>query len=115
MMATIRIPKSKKSEYVTICITPLRCSGGGKKFRPPPEEGASRLPNTGSASAYPCAGDIIARFVEFGKMGEKPRRGDSVPPSCHCEEGQSPDVAIRPPPSQSAALTAPPQGEPSWG
>ena len=34
-------------------ITPLRCSGGGKKFRPPPEEGASRLPNTGSASAYP--------------------------------------------------------------
>ena len=47
-------------------ITPLRCSGGGKKFRPPPEEGASRLPNTGSASAYPCAGDIIARFVEFG-------------------------------------------------
>ena len=49
-------------------ITPLRCSGGGKKFRPPPEEGASRLPNTGSASAYPCAGDIIARFVEFGKV-----------------------------------------------
>ena len=47
-------------------ITPLLCSGGGKKFRPPPEEGASRLPNTGSASAYPCAGDIIARFVEFG-------------------------------------------------
>ena len=47
-------------------ITPLRCSGGGKKFRPPPEEGASRLPNTGSASAYPYAGDIIARFVEFG-------------------------------------------------
>ena len=56
---------------------PLLCSGGGKKFRPPPEEGASRLPNTGSASAYPCAGDIIARFVEFGKMGEKPRRGES--------------------------------------
>ena len=56
---------------------PLRCSGGGKKFRPPPEEGASRLPNTGSASAYPCAEDIIARFVEFGKMGEKPRRGGS--------------------------------------
>ena len=81
-------------------------------MRPPPEEGASRLPNTGSASAYPCAEDIIARFVEFGKMGEKPRRGDSVPPSCHCEEGQSPDVAIRPPPSQSAALTAPPEGEP---
>ena len=47
-------------------ITPLRCSGGGKKFRPPPEEGASRLPNTGSASAYPCAEDIIACFVEFG-------------------------------------------------
>ena len=46
-----------------------------QKFRPPPEEGASRLPNTGSASAYPCAGDIIARFVEFGKMGGAPRRG----------------------------------------
>ena len=45
---------------------PLLCSGGGKKLRPPPEEGASRLPNTGSASAYPCAEDIIARFVEFG-------------------------------------------------
>ena len=44
-------------------------------MRPPPEEGASRLPNTGSASAYPCAGDIISCFVEFGKMGEKPRRG----------------------------------------
>ena len=44
-------------------------------MRPPPEEGASRLPNTGSASAYPCAEDIIACFVEFGKMGEKPRRG----------------------------------------
>ena len=59
---------------------PLLCSGGGKKFRPPPEEGASRLPNTGSASAYPCARDIIARFVEFGKMGEKPRRGESFRP-----------------------------------
>ena len=67
-------------------ITPLQCSGGGKKFRPPPEEGASRLPNTGSASAYPCAEDIIARFVEFGKVRnclpprvgkaeENPRRG----------------------------------------
>ena len=77
MMATIRIPKSKRSEYVTMTSPPLRCSGGGKKFRPPPERGASRLPNTGSASAYPCAEDIIARFVEFGKMGEKPRRGES--------------------------------------
>ena len=36
-------------------------------MQPPPERGASRLPNTGSASAYPCAGDIIACFVEFGK------------------------------------------------
>ena len=71
---------------------PLLCSGGGKKFRPPPEEGASRLPNTGSASAYPCAGDIIARFVEFGKMGEKPSprgrekrnppAGDGLPRRC---------------------------------
>ena len=60
---------------------PLRCSGGGKKFRPPPEEGASRLPNTGSASAYPCAEDIIARFVEFGKMGGAPRRGGGILPS----------------------------------
>ena len=62
-------------------ITPLRCSGGGKKFWPPPEEGASRLPNTGSASAYPCAGDIIARFVEFGKVRNclPPSRG-KVPP-----------------------------------
>ena len=46
-------------------------------MRPPPEEGASCLPNTGSASAYPCAEDIIACFVELGKMGEKPRRGES--------------------------------------
>ncbi len=68
MMATIRIPKSKRSEYVTMTSPPLRCSGGGKKFRPPPERGASRLPNTGSASAYPCAEDIIACFVEFGKV-----------------------------------------------
>ena len=37
------------------------------------------------------------------------------PPSCHCEEGQSPDAAIRPPPSQSAPLPAPPQGEPRPG
>ena len=79
MMATIRIPKSKRSEYVTMTSPPLRCSGGGKKFRPPPEEGASRLPNTGSASAYPCAGDIIARFVEFGKMGESPEGGIPSP------------------------------------
>ena len=81
-----------RSEYVTICITPLLCSGGGKKFRPPPERGTSRLPNTGSASAYPCARDIIARFVEFGKVrnclppprGKVPPQGaerDSVPPS----------------------------------
>ena len=35
-------------------ITPLRCSGGGtKEVWPPPERGASRLPCTGSASAYP--------------------------------------------------------------
>ena len=60
-------------------ITPLLCSGGGKKFRPPPEEGASRLPNTGSASAYPCAEDIIARFVEFGKMGESLPLGEGAP------------------------------------
>ena len=37
------------------------------------------------------------------------------PPPCHCEEGQSPDVAIRPPPTQSAPLPAPPQGEPRPG
>ena len=74
MMATIRIPKSKRSEYVTMTSPPLRCSGGGKKFRPPPERGASRLPNTGSASAYPCAEDIIACFVEFGKVWGAPRR-----------------------------------------
>ena len=50
-------------------------------MRPPPEEGASRLPNTGSASAYPCAEDIIARFVEFGKVRNclPPPRG-KVPP-----------------------------------
>ena len=81
MMATIRIPKSKRSEYVTMTSPPLRCSGGGKKFRPPPERGASRLPNTGSASAYPCAGDIIARFVEFGKIRGYglPRQGCALP------------------------------------
>ena len=67
---------------------PLLCSGGGKKFRPPPEEGASRLPNTGSASAYPCAGDIIARFVEFGKVRNclPPPRG-KVPPQGADEGG----------------------------
>ena len=76
MMATIRIPKSKRSEYVTMTSPPLLCSGGGtKEVWPPPERGASRLPNTGSASAYPCAEDIIARFVEFGKIRERPRRG----------------------------------------
>ena len=68
MMATIRIPKSKRSEYVTMTSPPSDVVEEEKKFRPPPEEGASRLPNTGSASAYPCAGDIIARFVEFGKV-----------------------------------------------
>ena len=50
-------------------------------MRPPPEEGASRLPNTGSASAYPCAEDIIARFVEFGKVWGAPRRGGGILPS----------------------------------
>ena len=68
MMATIRIPKSKRSEYVTMTSPPSYVVEEEQKFRPPPEEGASRLPNTGSASAYPCAGDIIARFVEFGKV-----------------------------------------------
>ena len=63
-----------------------------QKLRPPPERGASRLPNTGSASAYPCAEDSIARFVECGKMGESlppgegkkeiPRRGDGLPRRC---------------------------------
>ena len=80
MMATIRIPKSKRSEYVTMTSPPSYVVEEEQKFRPPPEEGASRLPNTGSASAYPCAEDIIARFVEFGKMGEKPRRGGSFRP-----------------------------------
>ena len=83
MMATIRIPKSKRSEYVTMTSPPSDVVEEEKKFRPPPEEGASRLPNTGSASAYPCAEDIIARFVEFGKArnclppprGRCPRRG----------------------------------------
>ena len=62
-------------------------------MRPPPEEGASRLPNTGSASAYPCAEDIIARFVEFGKVRnclpprvgkaeENPPAGDGSPRRC---------------------------------
>lgn len=31
MMATIRIPKSKRSEYVTMTSPPLLCSGGGKE------------------------------------------------------------------------------------
>ena len=55
---------------------------------PPPEEGASRLPNTGSASAYPCAEDIIARFVEFGKVRNclPPPRG-KVPPQGADEGG----------------------------
>ena len=75
MMATIRIPKSKRSEYVTMTSPPSDVVEEEQKLRPPPEEGASRLPNTGSASAYPCAGDIIARFVEFGKMWGAPRRG----------------------------------------
>ena len=62
-------------------------------MRPPPEEGASRLPNTGSASAYPCAGDIISCFVEFGKVRnclspgvgkaeENPPAGDGLPRRC---------------------------------
>ena len=85
-----------RSEYVTICITPLLCSGGGKKFRPPPEEGASRLPNTGSASAYPCTGDIIARFVEFGKVRNclPPPRG-KVPPQ-GADEGNAEEFAVFP-------------------
>ena len=64
-----------------------------REVRPPPEEGASRLPNTGSASAYPCAEDIIARFVEFGKVRnclppgvgkaeENPPAGDGSPRRC---------------------------------
>ena len=81
MMATIRIPKSKRSEYVTMTSPPSYVVEEEQKFRPPPEEGASRLPNTGSASAYPCAEDIIARFVEFGKVRNclPPPRG-KVPP-----------------------------------
>ena len=93
MMATIRIPKSKRSEYVTMTSPPSDVVEEEKKFRPPPEEGASRLPNTGSASAYPCAGDIIARFVEFGKVRnclpprvgkaeENPPAGDGSPRRC---------------------------------
>ena len=67
-----------------------------KKFRPPPEEGASRLPNTGSASAYPCAGDIIARFVEFGKVRNclPPPRG-KVPPQ-GADEGGSRGCGVLP-------------------
>ena len=85
-----------RSEYVTICITPLLCSGGGKKFRPPPERGTSRLPNTGSASAYPCARDIIARFVEFGKVRNclPPPRG-KVPPQ-GADEGESHGCGVLP-------------------
>ena len=85
-----------RSEYVTICITPLLCSGGGKKFRPPPEEGASRLPNTGSASAYPCAEDIISCFVEFGKVRNclPPPRG-KVPPQ-GADEGGSRGCGVLP-------------------
>ena len=93
MMATIRIPKSKRSEYVTMTSPPSYVVEEEQKFRPPPEEGASRLPNTGSASAYPCAGDIIARFVEFGKVRnclpprvgkaeENPPAGDGSPRRC---------------------------------
>ena len=37
------------------------------------------------------------------------------PPPCHCEEAQRADAAIRTPPSQSAPLPAPPQGEPRPG
>ena len=49
---------------------------------------ASRLPNPGSASAYPCAEDIIARFVEFGKVRNclPPPRG-KVPPQGADEGG----------------------------
>ena len=93
MMATIRIPKSKRSEYVTMTSPPSYVVEEEQKFRPPPEEGASRLPNTGSASAYPCAEDIIARFVEFGKVRnclpprvgkaeENPPAGDGSPRRC---------------------------------
>ena len=80
-MATIRIPKSKRSEYVTMTSPPSDVVEEEKRSAPPPEEGASRLPNTGSASAYPCAGDIIACFVEFGKVRNclPPPRG-KVPP-----------------------------------
>ena len=65
-------------------------------MRPPPEEGASRLPNTGSASAYPCAGDIISCFVEFGKVRNclPPPRG-KVPPQ-GADEGGSRGCGVLP-------------------
>ena len=59
-------------------ITPLLSSGGGtRRSGLLPKRRGHAYRTTGSASAYPCAEDIIARFVEFGKMGEKPRRGGS--------------------------------------
>ena len=69
----------RMSHHIT--TSPQERGGFIKEVWPPPEEGASRLPNTGSASAYPCAEDIIACFVEFGKVRNclPPPRG-KVPP-----------------------------------
>ena len=71
MMLTIRMPNWNRSEYITMCITPSDVVEEEREVRPPPEEGASRLPCTGSASAYPCARGIIAYYGEFGKKNLK--------------------------------------------
>ena len=69
MMATIRMPKSKRSEYVTMTSPPSYVVEEEREVAASSRErGASRLPYTGSASAYPCARDIIAYCGEFGKM-----------------------------------------------
>ncbi len=96
-------------------ITPLRCSGGGtevsassRKRGLPPTEYWQR-------QRISMRRGYCSTFCRIWQDKRAAPKGGFRPPVCHCEEGQSPDVAIRPPPSQSAALTAPPQGEPSWG
>ena len=77
----------RMSHHIT--TSPQERGGFIKEVWPPPEEGASRLPNTGSASAYPCAEDIIARFVEFGKVWEKPSPGGRWNGAAVTDEGKA--------------------------